>query len=473
MNKRYLEIVSTYRNRELYPNPSQFEVLISQSGTKNKKTALDPISLSTPILTFNGSFDVLGATGCVSITSIDTLPSIGAESSPREIIVLVASDELNQDENFYRGAIIELTNNTDIARRRISSYLFLGNDGAEDRAQIEVFDVIPDLYIDSATTAVICNPTDTSLSVNPLLFMPRSLTINSFYDNLIVENVTLIPTETTTIKEYNAPEHAAILEIPQTNPPDLSNWLPTHDYVIRKEASTDSGMILSPPLYPPTTNSMVLSNGLNRDGIYIGDFIRMSSPASELYNEMRRIVSYNGATGFIRTETPFSDIPLVNENYEILQFSRDNAHPFNYTGSLVSQQEVVCYEISLINLVLPNVELQTGSRIAFYPYVYVELNNISSAGAFNNAIYSNNPNAQRMLFRATVSDNTNPTVSAFVKLNGDGMVQTVKFKPNDSFRFGVYISTGEPFLPDESDNLSPQEPNNLLQLSAMFSMRRL
>lgn len=472
MNKRYLEIDSTFRNRSIYPNPSQFEVLISQSGSKDKRTALDPISTATPKLVFNGSFGVAGMTGCISLPTpaIDIVANIGWDSSPREIIVLAPVGELNITENFYRGAILELTNGTDVARRRISNYLFLGTDGGDDRAKINVIDPIPDIYIDAGTSAILCNPTDTTLTENPLIFLPTGETINSFYDNDIIENVTR--GERTTILGYDVPSFTAILEIPLTNPPvDLTTWLPTDDYIIRETPVFDIGEIEALPA--PTRNFMTLSNGINRSGIYIGDFIRMSTPNTPTYNEIQRIVSYNGATGTVVTEASFSSIPNVGDNYEILPFTRDNANPFNYTGSLVSQQEVVCYEISLINLVLPNVELQTGSRIAFYPYVYVELNNISSAGAYTNAIYSNNPNAKRMLFRATVNDTNNPLTSAFVKLNGDGMVQTVKFKPNDSFKFGVYINDGTPFTSDIIDTVSPEIPNPLLQISVMFSMKRL
>ena len=49
MNRRYLEIDSTYRNRALYTNPASFTVLISQSGTKTKLSAYDPISKATPV----------------------------------------------------------------------------------------------------------------------------------------------------------------------------------------------------------------------------------------------------------------------------------------------------------------------------------------------------------------------------------------------------------------------------------------
>ena len=74
---------------------------------------------------------------------------------------------------------------------------------------------------------------------------------------------------------------------------------------------------------------------------------------------------------------------------------------------------MVCYEISLLNLVLPNTTLVSGfgGRIAFYPYVYVELENVSaSSGRNQGIIYSNNPNAIKALFRAAIKDVPNPVV---------------------------------------------------------------
>ena len=77
---------------------------------------------------------------------------------------------------------------------------------------------------------------------------------------------------------------------------------------------------------------------------------------------------------------------------EILPFSYDNFNPFVYTGSLVSQQDMVCYEMQLISLTLPNYTLSVsqGGRIAFYPYIYIQISNVSTTGAgLKNIIYSN------------------------------------------------------------------------------------
>ena len=89
-----------------------------------------------------------------------------------------------------------------------------------------------------------------------------------------------------------------------------------------------------------------------------------------------------------------NDPNKLSQTFEILLFSYDNHNPFVYTGSITSQQEVVCYQIELVDLILPNRVLNcgNGSRVAFYPYIYVEITNISgSSSGMKNCIYSNNP----------------------------------------------------------------------------------
>jgi hypothetical protein len=187
-----------------------------------------------------------------------------------------------------------------------------------------------------------------------------------------------------------------------------------------------------------------------------------------------------GDVWFIRTATVsrlFVPSPVVgvSDVGYLEQYSRDNAVPFSYSGTLVSSQEEVCYEVELLNLILPNTVLASGrgGRPAFYPYLYVELQAVSGpSGLHRSTIYSNNPNAERMLFRAVVDDTPTPLISPFIKIDGDGMIHTIKFKPNDSFKFSVYHANGELFKTAASDTTSPTEPNPLLQISACFAFKR-
>lgn len=161
---------------------------------------------------------------------------------------------------------------------------------------------------------------------------------------------------------------------------------------------------------------------------------------------------------------------------EILFFSYDNFSPFQYTGSLVSQQEMVCYEIELVNLVVPNEILKVafGGLPAFYPYLYVELSNVSaSGGALRNTIYSNVPTATKATFRVPIDDIPQPEVATFIKIDGDGMVQTIKFKPNDNLFFSLFFYDGEIYNTITKERYAPLPPEAFCQISCLFSFRRL
>jgi hypothetical protein len=256
------------------------------------------------------------------------------------------------------------------------------------------------------------------------------------------------------------------------------------------------------PGAPDLFTVLLPAGAADQSGAYNGMYIRIGA-------ELRLVSSYiviRDAVGAIvsRTITVFNAFPgatssvpfsitsgvtepfpftlgdgiLASNSQEIciLPFSYDNLNPFVYSGSLVSQQEMVCYEIQLLNLVLPNEILSVagGGQISFYPYVYVRLQNVDSAGSnLKNIIYSNNPNATNMLFRAAIKDVPNPLISPYIKIDGNGTTQTVKFKPNDNLHFSVLLPNGETFDTILEETFSPNMPNPLAQISAMFSIRRL
>jgi hypothetical protein len=123
-------------------------------------------------------------------------------------------------------------------------------------------------------------------------------------------------------------------------------------------------------------------------------------------------------------------------------------------------------------MTLPNLPLSAGSRIAFYPFVYVEFVNATSpSGASSQIIYSNNPKSNKALFMAAVGAVSNPGQQTFVNLTGAGMTQIIKFKPNDNLRFSVYLPDGSPFEPLALEILSPYPPDIRSQIDAVFSFR--
>jgi hypothetical protein len=188
------------------------------------------------------------------------------------------------------------------------------------------------------------------------------------------------------------------------------------------------------------------------------------------YNQYRRVVSYDNLTNIINVFPNFDVIPSPGLIIEVMNISHDNLNPFVYTGSLTSQQELVCYEIELLSLLMPTEILNSGigGSISYYPYIYVELSNTCSQN--RNIIYSNNPHSNKALFRVPVFDIQESPV--FTKIGG-GMSQTIKFKPNDTLSFTVKLPTGDIIKGESSDNFSPALPNPFIQFFAMFSLRRL
>lgn len=159
---------------------------------------------------------------------------------------------------------------------------------------------------------------------------------------------------------------------------------------------------------------------------------------------------------------------------EILSTTYDNNSSLQYTGSIVSQSQLVCHEIELLHIILPNKVLKhhRGGRVSRHPYIYVELSNVSS-GQNRHNIYSNNPHAVKALFKCSIRDVSYPVQSPYVKLDGGGMIQTIKFKPTDRLYFRVILSDGTLFKVEDEETFNPLPPNPSIQLNAMFSIKRV
>lgn len=174
-----------------------------------------------------------------------------------------------------------------------------------------------------------------------------------------------------------------------------------------------------------------------------------------------------------RLDTVYGNDWAKNAMFSTVQ--RDQYTPLNYTGSTVSQDQLVCYEVELLNLILPNLELSTTKVLtSFYPYLFVEFANMSTSLSRNvNAIYTNNQYGQSALFAVPISDVNSPETSQFLNLDNSKSIQTIKFKPNDTFHFRVFLTNGETFTPFLKDTIPPLSPNPLVQISAIFSVRRM
>ena len=225
-------------------------------------------------------------------------------------------------------------------------------------------------------------------------------------------------------------------------------------------------------IYPNVTanNQTTSLSNIRGSCYYINAYVGNGYNACFVTNVNTTILS--GSTEFYPSyNNTDPNYPSPGTFINIVSSINDNFTPLIYNGSRVSQNDLVAYEISLVSLTLPNKILVTGSSIAYYPYVYVELSVVNNLST--NAIYSNNPKSTNALFLVPIRSIRDLNSAAFIRLGGGSMVQTVKFKPNDWLQFSVYLPDGTLFEPVMSDYYSPSSPNPYIQIDAVFGIERL
>ena len=469
----FLELDSTYRDRKSWPNTGEFQIPISQTGRNGADKAVDPVSLSAPITFWTSNLvDPSNAGNSVStvVDSISGTNNISAASDATCFIITSAAGNLQRISNYYVGLIANDTTISEV--RRIISYTYIGEDSGavNDRALICVDTAFSDNFA-AADTITITDPTDVSDLTYPQIFVPAGRSGDNAYFGYVLYNETL--DQLKPISNYNATTHILTLD---TTEGDVTSWLITNNFSIRKETPISTGTSQLVVAAGATTSIITVTGGLATADAYVNKFMRIRPAASSgtttygsgtptaPISEMRKITSYTSST--VATVYPaFSVAPTTGFEIEILPFSHDNLNAFSYYGA---NQKDSYWNVELINASLPNKSLASGEgrRIAYYPYIYIELRNTTASDI--GYITSNNPNATSVLFRCAIKDISNPLSSSFVNLDGDKVVQKIIFKPNDNLKLTVRLPNGNIWATASSDTSSPLEPNFLLQTSILF-----
>lgn len=436
----YIEVHSAHRDRALYPLASYFVVRIAQTGCNGKLNATDPVALSAPQLVFTPFLTLVGGT-----LNPPAIPLTNA-TSPLNVIISFPAGTASHIRDYYTGLMFDVAT-VPPQTARATTWTYLSTSGG-----IDYFQMIPDSPLTGTGAVTVANPTDFTDPNNLYIFIPNGSASDNFYLNQLVYNQTL--NEWLPIIAYDGTTHIARLGPSGT-------WATTDTFVLRTEPPSQFGNSLTP--ISPTTVSVPLP-------VSAGDFIRILST-----NQIVRITDYVAATG-IATIYPAFDPPIAGPQlYEVLPFSRDNEGFLNFNNTSAAIREPVCYDMSLLNITLPSSLINTsrGSRIVFYPHIYVEFRAEQNWGQGSNTLISNNPNARRMIFRALAGDNQNELTNPFNRLGGDGMVQRIKLDPLANYRFGVYLSDGSLFQTITNEWYSPLPTNPLAQITALFSFTRV
>jgi hypothetical protein len=500
-NRRYIEFYSKFRNRTQYPSQASFSVPFAFSRQViSGENAADPICNGSIYYTWSG-IDPL------------SVPIASETSSTRGSIILATASGLSPIHNYYCGYLLYNT-------ITLESRVIVGYDSTSARFILQ--QPYNSLAWANNNSYTILNP-----STNNIIYIPSEDIYgnkvkhyaNAYTDYYIIDETLSIsggPVIASKIISYdfttqyatldkpfqggwtkydsytlrnNIPMEKYILDTPNMNNIVTSTFLnsngnPVPGYIINLPLNQGNQLKnyyvgkyvyhsfnndISPNLYPnPIVNKEI--NGGGTYGLY---FIK-ASELNQTSGQIQLLVDYDNNQNYNGENIPnYDNITSKGSSINIISFSRDNFSPLNYNGSVVSQSETVCYEVSLVSLIMPNVNLKSGARAIFYPFFYIELSNVTSpSGASNDIIYSNNPFSNKALFIAPVTDTVQPVNSNFIKIYSN-MSQTIKFKPNDSFKFSIYLPDGKPFETVESDYLSPYSPNETIQIDAVFGIRRI
>ena len=551
MSNSYLHIDSTYRNRNLWPKPGEFEIPIQQTGIENKDNSIDPVSLSEPLIYWSAnclfSF-FFGGGQYISFISFvegyiepphalftgDVFGPIASSSDGTSFTIIITSTNpkavLQTNNNYFVGLIFNDTSQHPNTFSRISSYKYIGKAdntviGLTTYYNFRVFITVSDVitkfsYRDNFK---IYDPTDFIIDDYPLLFVPNGRGVSNAYSNYILYNEQL--------NDYrNITFYDNINRIISCEPwPELKKL--TGGSTAFSGNVTNFSIRKNPPILPlrnsqfmmyvykySTINTILVQdqktpypeidgyNGFSKiKDYYVNDFVRIIPNrqtllfngiySQNLKSQSRKIISYTYyQTGYpvfpygsyvkIDVYPPFDNNTFFyfvdggnsNSLYgaEIEPFSYDNYNPFIYSGTLL--QQASCYEFELVNITLPNFTLSAGfgSKIAFYPYIYVVLSNVSSSSShLKNIIKSNNPNSTDVIFRIPIDDVQDPETTPFVRLVSANMIQTIKFKPNDNLYFSVLLPNGDIFNTLLPEYYSPAVPNPFNQVSALFRYKRV
>jgi hypothetical protein len=454
MSFEFLEVNSGYRNRVEYPKTANFQIRVAQSGSRDRFSAVDPVCNASPYLVWS-SF--------LSTPFIGSIPYLPQNSPLVFTIYISTGQNASHIRNYYVGAILKLTGLVTNINNfvRIRSWIYEFTSGGNDIFQVTVDASASLLASNNALEAInvtLADPTNITDPASYQIYIPLSVSVNNFYRRQYILNQTK---ETAAeIVFYDGVTHLARIV------PSGPAWASTDVLTLRYALPSSYGL--------PLTGLTLSTVQLDPSASSVSDFYTGSFLLDQSTEQSRRIIRYDGTTKIATVTPPFSGVPVGN--YEILPFTKDNEGFYTFTASFSTVSDAVCYDVCLLHLILPNGLLSSGygGHAIAYPYLYVKLTQVSaSTKQGSKSIASNNPHATQMLFRATIDDNTNFEESPFIRVNGDGMIQRIKLKVGDDFEFGVYFPNGDLFMTEELDQYSPNVPNPLIQLSALFSFQRI
>ena len=181
-NTRYLEIASDYRDRTQFPNPSQFNVLIGQSGTRYRFNAYDPISINAPVVEWTPDNIFGGVNGTVTANLANTEDTflVCFPPPPPAIPPIL----INTTLDYYKGLTINIG--------MFPPATIIGSEYQSTNATGDCFWITVSPSLGSIPVAVTTSviPMQTFDTTNGIFWVPESFFADSIYTGCFLWNDT-------------------------------------------------------------------------------------------------------------------------------------------------------------------------------------------------------------------------------------------------------------------------------------------
>lgn len=461
----YLSFESQFRNRNLWPIPGEFEILVTQPGSQFEiLNTKDPVSLATPRIAWTGNlFDVTNPGQAFVPCNVATGTELGSLLTLTVIPIQAPIGTLQHRYNYYNRALLK--NHAKTKQARIKEYTYIGIGATLEYGLVKTEDNI-DLV--NGDMIEIMEASSFEVPLNGLLFVPTGIFLDDdFYDYYIC-NESL--NSSRKISNYDTETSTISIEVDSI--PLFPVWLTSHNFSIRAELPSYSVV----PGAGTTDKLINLTGGSSIKDDYTGSFARVLPTLYQptfpnaAETEIRRIVAYDSTTKIATVEPAFSQDPS-GLMVEVLDFSYDNAQGYIYTGPLTVDSTP--YAIRLLHLIIPNQVLQgsIGGKASLYPYVNVELSSVDLINQY--LIMTNNPTANRVMFKVAMDNIVELDNTTFINCTSNDMTQVIRFNTNINYRLKITLPNGQVFNPVRKDTTSPSPSDLLIQVSALFEMSKV
>lgn len=419
-----LEFASARRNRNAWPNPCLFEVPITGVGQRGDDlNALDPVSDQTPVVRWVGK-------------RISKVVEIVASTASSVVVAIPKNGEASQQtDNYYRGSQLK--------NFRVDSSVHLSTaSSTDDYVQLNV----------SRSNLQLKDKVLLNVSEVPgTMYVPTGMDVSNAYVGYYLCNDTR--GGAVVVTGYDSEFHKATADIPDS-------WEINDTYNIRPKLPVVER-------YP--------CDGTTLTTVSLGS----SSPFDVTTGEYLRIVETNEVVVVAKFENGLATVsPKLSASFpsgtlvDVLKVTGDNFKTMSYSIATSRQREQASYEIQLVSGTIPNVLLaEKGGYPSDYPFLYVEFYDTNLPN--QNMLFSNGHSNKSYFKVTTPTGQVLDRKERFTKVTGDLNHKIIRIGSNANFRVSWRLPCGTVMKFKESDALSPNYPNDMLQTSVMFSLRRV